>query len=57
MAAEGQSDQMVSDVEVHMKRRCVTEFFHAEKMASTDIHQHLLYISGDKTVGVSTVRQ
>ena len=36
--AAGQSDQMVSDVEVLMKQRCVTEFLHAEKMAPTDIH-------------------
>ena len=33
MAAEGQSDKMVSDMEVHMKHRCVTEFHHEEKMA------------------------
>ena len=38
MAAEGQSDEMASDMEVHMKERCVIEFFHAEKMAPIDIH-------------------
>ena len=31
MAAEGLSDRMVSDVEVCMKQRGVTEFLHAEK--------------------------
>ena len=36
IAAEGQSDKMVSDMEVHVKQRCVTEFLHAEKMVSTD---------------------
>jgi len=38
MAAAGQSDQMVSDVELLMKQRGVTEFLHAEKMAPSDIH-------------------
>jgi len=27
MAAEGQSDKMVSDMEVYMKQRCVIECF------------------------------
>jgi len=36
-ATEGQSDKMVSDVEVNMKQRCVTEFLHVEKMAPIDI--------------------
>ena len=31
MAAEGQSDKMVSDVEVWMKQRHITEFIHAVK--------------------------
>ncbi|MEQ5154436.1 hypothetical protein ABN254_21715, partial [Providencia rettgeri] len=31
MAAEGQSDKMASDMEVHMKQRCVTNFLHAGK--------------------------
>ena len=31
MTAEGQSDKMVSDMEVCMKQSCVTESFHAEK--------------------------
>ena len=47
---------MASDVEVHVKQRCATEFLHMEKMAPTDIHQHLLNIYGDQTVDVSTVK-
>ena len=39
MAAEGQSDKMASDMEVHMKQRCVTEFLHAKKL-------HLLTLMG-----------
>ena len=31
MAAEGQSDKMVSNMEVLMKQRYVAKFFHAEK--------------------------
>ncbi len=38
MAAEGQSDKIASDMEVWMKQRCVTEFYHAEKITPTDIH-------------------
>ena len=57
MAAEGQSDRMASDMEVHMKQRCVTEFLHAENIVPTDIHRHWLNIYGDQIVGVSTVRQ
>ena len=56
MAAEGQSDQMISDMEVHMKQRCKIEFPHADKMAPTDIYQHLLNVYGDQTLDVSTVR-
>ncbi len=56
MTAEGQFDKMASDMEMYMQR-CVTEFCQAEKMAPTDIHQHLLNVSGDQTVDVSTVRQ
>ena len=57
MTAEGQSDKMVSDMEVCMKQRYVIEFLHAEKMAPNDIHQRLLNIYGDQTVDVSTVRR
>jgi len=46
----------VSDTEECMKQRCGTEFLHEEKIAPIDIHQHLLNISGDQTVAVSTVR-
>ncbi len=33
MAAEELSHRMASDMEVHMKQRCVTEFLYVEKMA------------------------
>ena len=33
MAAVGQSDKMLSDMEVHPKQKCVTEFHHAEQNA------------------------
>ena len=57
MAAEGQSDRMVSDTEVCMKQRGVIEIFHAEKMATIDIHWFLLNVYGDWTLDVSTVSQ
>ena len=57
MAAEGQSDKMAPDVEVHMKQRCDTEFFHAEKMSLVGTHQCLLNIYGNQPVDVSTMRQ
>ena len=58
MAAEGKSDRMVSDMEVCMKQRCVTEFLYAEKKtAAIDSHQCLLNIYGDQTVNVSTATQ
>jgi hypothetical protein len=47
MAAEGQFDKMVSDIEVHMKQRCVTELLHAHKIAPNDIHRRLLKVYGD----------
>ncbi len=56
MAAEGQSDRIASDIEVWMKQRCDTEFFHAEKMAPINIHRCLLNFYGDQTVDVSTGR-
>jgi len=56
MAAEGQSDTMASYMDVHMKQKCGTEFFHAEKMVTNETHQHFLYVSGDQTGDVSTVR-
>ena len=48
---------MAADMEAHIKQRCITEFLHAEKVAFTDIHQHLLNVYRDQTVNVSTVRQ
>ena len=57
MEAEGQSDRMASDIEMHMKQKCVTEFLHVAKMAPIDIHWHLLNVYGDQTLDVSTVRQ
>jgi len=56
MTAEGQSDKMVSDMEVRMKQRRVIEFLRAGKNAPNDIHRHLLNVYGDQTVVVSTVR-
>jgi len=56
MAAEGQPDKIVSDKEMHMKQRYVTEFIPVEKMAPTDIHWCLLNIYGDQTVNVSAAR-
>ena len=56
MAAEGQSDKMVSDMAVHMEQRCGVEFPHAENIAAIDIHHHLLIVCGDRPVDVSTVR-
>ena len=38
IAAEGQSDWMVCDMEVNMRRRCDTEFSHVEKIGPIDIH-------------------
>ena len=32
MPAEGHSDPLASDMEVHIRKRCVTEFLHVEKM-------------------------
>ena len=57
MAAEGQSDKMVSDMDVHTKQRCVTEFLRVENTAPTDIHQCLQNAYGDQEVDVSTVRR
>jgi len=44
MAAEGQSDKMVSDMEVDMKQRKGSELLHVEKTAPTDIHWCLLNV-------------
>ena len=39
-----------------MKRKCVTEFLHAEESALTDIRRLCLNVYGDQTMNVSTVR-
>ena len=57
MAAEGQSNKMASDMEVHVEQRCITESLQVEKIAPTDIYQHLLNICGDQTVNMSTAKQ
>ena len=49
MAADGQTDKMLSDVKVQMKQRCVIEFLHVEKVAYTDIHRCFLNVYGDHT--------
>lgn len=41
LAAEGQSDKMVFDMEGHMKQRCVNEFLPAEKITPTNTHSCL----------------
>ena len=46
---------MAFDMEMCTKQMCGTEFLLVEKMASTDIHQHLLNVYGDQTVDISTV--
>jgi len=37
VAAEGQSDKMASDVEVHIKQRSVIQFLHVEKITPIDV--------------------
>lgn len=32
MAADENSDEVAPEIEVYMKQRCVTDFFHAEKL-------------------------
>ena len=57
VAAEGQSDRMAFEVEVRMEQECGTEFLCTEKIAPTNIHQHLLNIYKVQKVNVSAVRQ
>jgi len=57
MAAEGQSDMMAPDMEVHIMQGCVIEFFHVEKMSPNDILWCLLNVYRVQTMDVSTVRQ
>ena len=54
--AEGQSDRMASDVEVHVKQWCVITFLHEENMVSNDIHQCMLKVNRAQTLDMSTVR-
>jgi len=54
MEAEEQSDKMVSDMEMHMKQRSGIELL--QKMAATDIHQHMPNVYRDQTMDVFTVR-
>ena len=56
MAAERQSDRMVSDMEVHIKKKCGTEFLHTEKIALINIHGHLPNVFEDRMVDMSAVR-
>ena len=56
MAAERQSDKIVSAMEMYTEQRCGIAFHHVKKMAPTDTHQSLLNVSGDKTADVGTVR-
>ena len=56
MAAEGQSDKVVPDMEAWMKQRCVTEFLHAKEIVPIDINWCLQNICGYQIVDVSTVR-
>jgi len=51
-AAEGQTDRTMSDLEVRMRQRCITEFLQAEVMAPTDIHWCVLNIYGEQTVSI-----
>jgi hypothetical protein len=55
VTAREQSNKMASDTEVPMKKRCVIEFLHAEKIEPNDIHRRLLNVYEDQTVDVSTV--
>ena len=48
-AAEGQSDNMATNVEVCMKQSCGTEFKKKKKIALIDIHPPLLNTDGDQT--------
>ena len=52
MAAEGQSDRTVPDVEVSTKQRCAIPFLHTGEKAPIDNQQHLLNVCGDQTVDV-----
>jgi len=55
MAAEGQWDKIMSDMEMHMKQRYVIEFLHEENTAHAC--WCLLNVYGDQTEDVSSVKQ
>ena len=56
MTAERQSDTMVSDMEVHMKKSGTIEFLCAEKVVPIDIHWNMQNVYGDQKMNVTTVR-
>ena len=55
IAAEGQSDEVASGMEMCMKQRCGIKFLYVEKIAPIDVQWCLLNACGDRTVDVSTV--
>jgi len=55
MVAEGQSETIASDIQVHVKQMCATEFLHVEKIVPTDINWCLLNVYGDQPGDVSRV--
>lgn len=57
MASRGLSDIAAPDMEVWMNLSCVSGLLRVEKIVPTDIHQCLLSVYGDQTLGVSTVRK
>jgi len=57
MAAGGESNIMVFDMEVSMEQRCIFEFLHVKTMAPTDMYWFLLNVDGYQTVGVRTLRE
>jgi len=56
ITAEELSDKMISDVEEHVKKRCVIELLHAEKLAPIDNHQCLLNVCEDQAVDAITLK-
>jgi len=44
MTAQGQSDTVVSDMEVHMKQRCLIEFLHMLQFYNFFFSQLMLYL-------------
>lgn len=52
-----QSNRMLSNIGMHKKQRCKTEFLHAEEFAHIDIRWCLLNIDGNQSGDVSTLKQ